>query len=140
MNNFLLFCQEQRQRHDSAALKVNYCLCLNLPSQAELSAAAASPGKDESSQRRAAEVLRQPTQGTLPHILPSPMEPGPLQRQRAGHWQSALDPAPRERQHASPVKWDASPHPVASQLTLNNKPPLECNFQITVVAHLWVIK
>lgn len=47
MNNFLLFCQEQRQRHDSGALQVNYRLCLNRPSRAELSAAAASPGKDE---------------------------------------------------------------------------------------------
>ena len=51
MNNFLLFCQEKRQRHDSGALKLNYCLCLSLPSQMELSAAAASAGRGERSQK-----------------------------------------------------------------------------------------
>lgn len=51
MNNFLLFRGEERQRHDSGALKLNYCLCLSLPSQTEPSAAAASPGKDESSHK-----------------------------------------------------------------------------------------
>lgn len=80
MNNFLLFCQEQRQRRDSGALKVNYRLCLNLPSWAELSAAAASPGKDESSQSKPTEVPAQPTRGTLPPLRAQPRELRPLQR------------------------------------------------------------
>lgn len=68
------------------------------------------------------------------HILPSPTEPGPVQRP------PARDPAPRGRQHASPEKRDASRHPGASQLTRNDKPPLEHSCQTAAMAHVWVMK
>lgn len=111
-NNFLLFRQEQRQRHDSRALKLNYCLCLNLPSQTELSAAAASPGKDGSSQKQSCSSAQAASmRGSASASCPAPWHWGPPQRRCSGHGRPALDPAPRGRWQASTVKRAASPHP-----------------------------